>query len=167
MSGTNDSDQALRDQIVTLLRGRVAHMDLRQVVAAFPEEAMNTAPPHSTATAWHTLEHIRIALHDILQFTIDPEYESPAWPDNYWPAPEARTDPAGWERTLKSIEDDLTAMIELVQDPKNDLLAPLAHAEDYTILREALLVVDHNAYHLGELSTLRAVLDIRPDEGWW
>lgn len=161
------SDQALRAHLERLLQGRSAHMDLREVVAAFPEAAINHAPPNQSATAWHLLEHIRIAQHDILQFVRHPDYRSPPWPEGFWPEPGARTDAAGWEATLQAIERDLDAFLALVRDAATDLLAPLPHAPDYTVLREVLLVADHNAYHLGELTALRATLDIRPDSGWW
>jgi hypothetical protein len=161
------SDTKLRDHLVTALEGRVAHMDLREVVAGFPKEAMNTPPPNSTATAWHLLEHIRFAQRDILDFMSDPGYEEPAWPDDFWPGPDERTNRAGWERTIGAIEKDLEELIDLIRDPNTDLLAPLAHAPGYTVMREALLIVDHTSYHLGELSMLRGVLDIRPASGWW
>ncbi len=53
---------------------------------------------------------------------------------------------------------DLTAMRALVNDPKTDLFARIPHGVGQTVLREALLVADHNAYHLGQLVFLRRAL---------
>ena len=101
---------------------------------------------------------MRIAQWDILKFSIDPDHVSPEFPDGYWPEGDAPPQPSDWDRSLESFRADLKAMIDLVLDPKTDLFAPIAHGQGQTILREALLVADHNAYHLGQLVTVRRLL---------
>jgi hypothetical protein len=157
------ADQALRKQLLDLLRGGGAHMGFDQAVADFPVAHINTRPPKVTYTFWHLLEHIRLAQWDILDYIRNPDYVWPTWPDDYWPAPDAQADPAAWEQTLHQFRDDLKALEAIVENPDTDLTAPLAHAPQHTTLREILLVADHNAYHLGEFAILRQVMGLWPD----
>lgn len=156
------ADTILRQQVLALLDGRNAHATLDDVVAGFPPEHFNTRPPNVPYSPWHLLEHIRIAQWDILEFTRDPNYKSPPWPEGYWPAPDAQADEAAWNNTLAAIRADMAALKAMVQDPARDLTAELPHAPGYTLLREALLVADHNAYHIGEFGILRQVMGTWP-----
>jgi hypothetical protein len=157
------ADQALRKQLLDLLRGGGAHMGFDQAVADFPVAHINTRPPNVAYTFWHLLEHIRLAQWDILDYIRNPAYVWPTWPDDYWPAPDAQADPAAWEQTLHQFRDDLKALEAIVENPDTDLTTPLAHAPQHTTLREILLVADHNAYHLGEFAILRQVMGLWPD----
>jgi hypothetical protein len=152
------ADSVLREQLLALLRGGNAHLTFDQAVADFPLDQINTRPPNVPYTPWHLLEHIRIAQWDILEFTRDPKHVSPPWPKGYWPAPDAQADQAQWEKTLNDFRADLHALEEMVQDPNTDFFSDLPHAKGYTVLREVLLVADHNAHHLGEFAILRAVM---------
>jgi len=154
-----DSDTPVRDQLRELLEGGNAHMTLDEAVANFPREHMNTKPPNVTYTPWHLLEHIRLAQWDILEFIRNPQYVSPPWPEGYWPAAEAQADEAAWEKTLASFRADLQSLEEIVADPAVNLYTPIPHANGQNILREILVVADHNAYHLGEFAALRQVME--------
>lgn len=158
-----DKDQSLREHLLYLLRGGGAHIDFESAVADFPADLINERADGVPYTPWHLLEHVRIAQWDILEFTRDASHVSPKWPEGYWPAPSATADAGAWARTVESLRADLEAMAGLVEDPASDLYARLAHGEGQTLLREALLVADHNAYHLGALVTLRRVLEARRD----
>jgi hypothetical protein len=153
------SDQVVRDQLVALLRGGQAHMTFDEALAAFPIAQINTTPPHVPYTPWHLLEHLRIAQWDILEFIRNPAHVSPPWPEGYWPPREARADAAAWAGTIAAFQADLQSLQDLVRDPATDLYAPLPHAPEYTILREILVVADHNAYHVGEFAILRQVME--------
>jgi hypothetical protein len=139
-------------------------MTFGEAVAQFPREHMNTYPPGVPYTPWHLLEHLRIAQWDILEFMRNPAYVSPDWPQGYWPSREAQTDEAGWKRTVTSFRADLQALQNLVADPATDLMKQLPHGTGQTILREILLVADHNAYHIGEFAILRQVMQTWPME---
>ena len=156
------SDQVLRDQLVAFLRGRQAHLTYDQAVADFPMDQINQRPPNVPYTPWHLLEHLRITQWDILEFIRNPDHVSPPWPVGYWPAQSQVTDEAGWQKTIQAFKADLVALEQLVQEPATDLVADLPHASGYTILREILLVVDHNAYHIGEFAILRQVMGTWP-----
>ena len=109
--------------------------------------------PH---TPWQLLEHMRIAQWDILDFCRNPQYESRAWPEDYWPknaAPRA----GEWEKSVRRFRADLAALRKLVS--QTDLHAPIPWGAGQTILREALLVADHNSYHLGQLVLVRKALN--------
>ena len=153
------ADQVVREQLLFLLRGGNAHMSFDQAVADFPIERINSLPPNVSYTPWHLLEHIRIAQWDILEFTRDPDHVSPRWPEGYWPSPDEQADEVKWETTISDFRADLRALQDMVEDSSTDLYAPLGHATDYTVLREILLVADHNAYHIGEFAVLRQVMD--------
>jgi hypothetical protein len=128
-------------------------------VARFPMEAINSSPPGSDYTPWRLLEHMRIAQWDILEFVRNPQYVSPPWPAGYWPAMEEMADPQKWEQTLQSLRADRRDMQALVENPETDLLADLPHAPGYSILREVLVLADHNAYHMGEFAMMREVMN--------
>lgn len=152
-------DRLVRQQLLALLRGGHAHMDYDSMIADFPLDKINTRPPNVPYTAWHLLEHLRITQWDILEFIRNAEHESPDWPRGYWPSPGTTADEGQWKTTVADFKRDLQDLIALVEDPETDLYAELPHAEGYTILRELLLVADHNAYHIGEFAILRQVMD--------
>lgn len=152
-------DQILRRHLVNLLQGRGAHMPFDDAVADFPPDMINTCPPNVTYTPWHLVEHLRLAQWDILEYVRNPRHESPPWPEGYWPAPDAQADAAAWNASLDAFRRDLRDMQAIVEDPATDLFAPIPHGYDgHTILREALILADHNAYHVGELAILRQVM---------
>jgi hypothetical protein len=153
------SDKALRNHVISLLNGRNAHMTFDDAVANFPAAHINTRPPNVSYTFWHLIEHLRITQWDILEYSRDPKHVSPNWPVGYWPPTDAQADSAQWDETIRRFRADLAAMKTIVADPKTDLFAPIPHGYDgHTILREALLIADHNAYHIGELGILRQVV---------
>ncbi len=152
-------NEVLREQLLALLRGGNAHLGFDKAIANFPMAHINTKPPNVSYTPWHLLEHIRLAQWDILEFVRDPQHVSPAWPQGYWPAPDAPADETRWQQTIAEFKADLQAIKDLVQDPHTDFFGPIPHAPDYTIFREVLLVADHNAYHIGEFAILRQVME--------
>ena len=153
-----NTDDATREQVLALLRGGNAHMTFDQAVAGFPMDRINERPPNVPYSPWHLLEHIRRTQRDILAFSTAPDYQEGTWPDDYWPDPETAAAPGDWDESLRLFRDDLEAMQALVADRRQDLHAPLPNGNGQTLLREALLVADHNAYHVGELAILRQVM---------
>jgi hypothetical protein len=151
-------DQALREHLLYLLRGGGAHADFDKAIEGLPANLRGSKPAGAPYTAWQLLEHMRISQWDILEFSINPDHVSPDWPSGYWPENEAPPDSAAWERSVKQFRADQQALQALVEDPGTDLFARIPHGEGQTVLREALLVADHNAYHLGELVLLRRLL---------
>lgn len=153
-----DPQSHLRKHLVELLRGGQAHVGFETAVAALPEPLRGVRPPGLPHSPWRLVEHMRIAQWDILEFSRNPAHVSPEFPAGYWPSGDAPPDSSAWERTLESFRADLNAMVSLVNDPTTDLLAPIAHGDGQTILREALLVADHNSYHVGQLVLVRRLL---------
>ncbi len=149
---------ALRQHLLDLLRGRNAHADFDAVAADFPSRLRGVKPPSAPYTAWQLLEHMRTAQWDILEFSRDAKHKSPPWPEGYWPKTEAPPNAASWNNSLRSFRADLKAMAKLVADKKTDLFAKIPHGSGQTILREALLIADHNSYHLGQMVLLRRLL---------
>jgi len=145
----------LRQEVAALLEGGNAHVTLEKGLHGVPLALLGKRAAGSAHTLWQLAEHIRIAQWDILEFSRDPSHASPSWPEGYWPATPAPPSASAWTRCRKSIREDLAAMVALVRDPARDLLAPLPHAPEKSLLREALLVADHNAYHLGQFVALR------------
>ncbi len=151
-----DPMQTLRDEVVKLLKGGGAHATFEQAVKELPEELRARKPEGAPHTAWELLEHLRIAQWDMLEFCRDPKHQSPKWPGGYWPASPAPPDASAWDHSVAAFRKDAASMSDLVSDPASDLMKPLAWGE--TLLREALQVADHNAYHIGELVFLRRLL---------
>ena len=152
----------LRAETIELLRGRGAHMPFDEAVRDFPDEAINVRPPNVPYTPWQLLEHLRRTQRDILDYIRDRAYVAPRWPEDYWPAPDAVTDRAGFEATVAAFRSDAAALEAIVLDPATDLLAPMPGTPGHSILREVRLVGDHNAYHIGEFAILRQVMGTWP-----
>jgi hypothetical protein len=151
-------DESLRQHLVELLTGASAHINFEGAIAGLPESLRGGKHPSVPPTPWRLVEHMRLAQWDILQFSIDPNHVSPEFPDGYWPKGDAPPDPLAWDRTVEAFRADLQQMVTLVQDPATDLYARIPHGDGQTILREALLIADHNAYHIGQLIVVRRLL---------
>ena len=149
---------ALRRHLLYLLGGGGAHVDFDSVISGWPAHLRGKKPQGLPHTAWQLLEHMRIAQWDILEFSRNPKHQSPDWPSGYWPATDSPPSQAAWSKSVLTFRADLKAMMSLVRNPRRDLFARIPNGEGQTILREALLVADHNAYHLGELVYLRRAL---------
>jgi hypothetical protein len=148
----------LRQHLANLLTKAEAHLDLASELKDFPRELRGRKPEGAPHTPWQLLEHIRIAQWDILEFSKNAKHKSPKWPEGYWPKTEAPPDDNAWDKSVKQVLADLKAMRNLVDDPKSDLFAKIPHGDGQTLLREALLMADHNAYHLGQLVMVRRIL---------
>ena len=160
MSNKEDSEHnaSLRKHVLSLLRGGNAHISFEDFVADFPVEACGRKISGLPYTAWQVLEHMRIAQWDILEFSRDASHKSPKFPKGYWPDPDEPGNAELWKNTVERFRDDLKQMVELVADQSVDLLAKIPHGKGQTILREALLSADHNAYHLGALLVMSRML---------
>ena len=148
----------VREQVLALLNSGNAHVTFDHVVKDFPAKVRGVKPPGAPHTAWQLLEHMRIAQWDILEFSRTAKHVSPAWPAGYWPRTEKPPNQEAWEKSIASFKRNLKAMEKLVADPKTDLYQKIPHGTGQNIFREALLVADHNAYHLGQLVLLRRLL---------
>lgn len=153
-----DKDSALRPQLIELLKGGNAHIGFQNVLEDFPAELRGKRPKDAPHSPWEELEHMRIALWDILEFSRDPDHKSPKWPEGYWPENPAPSDEKAWDRSVNGFCEDLHALCALVADEATDLFARIPHGTGQTVLREALVAADHNAYHLGQLVLLRRML---------
>jgi len=153
-----DDLEGLRRQLLERLDGGHAHPTFEAAIADLPPDLRGTKPPGLTHSPWRLLEHMRIAQRDILRFSIDPAHVSPEFPDGYWPEGDAPPDPSAWDRSVAAFRADFQQMKGLVADPKTDLFAPIPHGQGQTILREALLVADHNSYHIGQMIAVRRLL---------
>ena len=158
-----DETAELRKHVIYLLNEGGAHVTFDAAVARFPAAARGKKPKGAPHTAWQLVEHMRIAQWDILEFSRNAAHVSPEFPEGYWPKSEAPPTNGAWNESLRKFRADLEAIAALVSDPKTDLLARIPHGDGQTILREALLVADHNAYHLGQLVILRRLLGAWPE----
>jgi hypothetical protein len=152
------SDKALRKHVLYLLSGGGAHLSVEEVIADIPPRLRGVRLKGAPHTAWQLLEHMRIAQWDIVEFSRNPDHISPNFPDGYWPPAEAPPDRRSWGQSVARFRADLAAMRKLVGDPSVDLLKPIPHGDGQTVLREALLIADHNAYHLGQFVLLSRLL---------
>ncbi len=151
------NDHTLRDHLVEVLKGGSAHAPVEEMVLGFPKEFRASSPQGFTNTPWRLLEHIRLAQWDILEFSRNASHVSPKFPDGYWPESDVPPNDTAWEESVCVWQRELKEMIDLVSDPTTDLFTKIPHGTGQTILREALLVADHNAYHLGQLMTMKKV----------
>ena len=153
---SNDKD--LKKHLVNLLTGDSAHLNFEAVVKNTPADIRGKRPKGAEHSCWEILEHLRIAQWDILEFSRNPKHKSPDFPAGYWPASQAPPNDQAWKKSVDAFRSDLNAMADLVNHPSTDLFAKIPHGDGQTILREALVLADHNAYHLGQLVLLRRML---------
>jgi hypothetical protein len=152
------NDKALRQHLLKLLEGKGAHVDFETAVKKASVAVRAKRPKGAAHSPWEILEHMRIAQWDILEFSRDPKHVSPEWPTGYWPKSPAPPTKTAWNQAVRAFRSDHAAMCALLADASTDLYAPIPHGDGQTILREALLVADHNAYHLGTLVTTLQLL---------
>ncbi len=157
------NEKELRDFLRRTLSWHEAHVDWKKAVNGIPEKLRGSRPKGAEHSPWELLEHMRIATWDILEFSRGNNHKSPEWPAGYWPKKHAPESAAAWNRSVKELERDIEGMGELVADPKTDLLAPIPGGSGQNILREALLIADHNAYHVGQLVLVRRLLGCWPE----
>lgn len=154
----SQQDQHLRQNLEYLISGGGAHAKFEDVIRNFPAQLRGTKPEGLPHSAWMLLEHLRLAQWDILEFSRNAKHKSPKWPEGYWPKKDAPASDAAWTKSIDQFRADQNAMIALVADPKTDLFAKIPWGDGQTILREALLVADHNAYHVAQIVDVRRLL---------
>lgn len=152
-----DTDKALRKQLVSMLKGWEAHAQFEDAVSGLPAKLRGTKPDGFPHSPWMLLEHLRMAQRDILEFSRNAKHKSPKWPDEYW----AKTDSppsTAWDKSVTTFKQDAQAMQDLIASPSTDLFKEIPWGDGQTILREALLLADHNAYHIAQLVDVRRLL---------
>jgi hypothetical protein len=155
---TKDHEESLRQHLLELLGGGGAHAKFEDVVKDLPAKLRGAKPRNFPHSPWMLLEHLRLAQLDILEFSRNSKHVSPDWPSGYWPKTEAPPNAAAWNKSIEQFRTDLKALQKLVANPKTDLFAKIPWGDGQTILREALLVADHNAYHIAQLVDVRRML---------
>ena len=158
------ADENLREHLVYLLNGCGAHLTFDHAFADIPVDLRGAKPNGLTYTPWRLLEHLRICQRDILDFCRNPNYVELPFPEGYWPEGDGPESEEAWSESMNAFRDDLRAMVDLVNDPATDLFAKIPWGSGQTILREALLIADHNSYHLGQMVAVRTLLGAEPEE---
>jgi hypothetical protein len=158
MATQDPNSKQLREHLLYLLNGGGAHARFDDVIRSWPEELRGAKPNGLPHSAWMLLDHLRLAQSDILEFSRSSKHTSPEWPKGYWPKTEAPHNPVAWNKSVQQFRKDLKSMQALVANPKTDLYVRIPWGDGQTILREALLLADHNAYHLGQLVDVRRLL---------
>jgi len=153
------NEKSLRKHLLALLQGAQAHADFEAAIKDFPPSLRGKRPNGSPHSPWEILEHMRLAQWDILEFIRNPHHQSPEFPDGYWPAAAAPPNDKAWDKSVSAFRADQAALVALVANESTDLFVKLPQGDGQTILREALLVADHNAYHLGQFFLLRRSLE--------
>ena len=156
MTNQQTNDASLRNHLIKLLTGGEAHIFLDELLDGFPVDRCNETIDGLPYSAWQVLEHLRIAQWDIIEFARHAEYVSPDFPEGYWPKETGNKEL--WERTVAKIREDLREIVAMVSDSSNDLFARIPHGTGQTLLRQALLIADHNSYHLGALTLMKRLL---------
>jgi hypothetical protein len=153
-----ENDKGLRAHLLYLLKGGGAHAGFDAAIEGLAVAMRGKRPRGAAHSPWEILEHMRLAQSDIIEFSRDPKHVSPDWPAGYWPKTKTPPNSTAWNKSVKAFRADLEAMCRLVSLKSTDFYAPIPHGDGQTILREALLLADHNAYHLGEMVVVRRLL---------
>lgn len=155
------SDADLRKHLIALLEGGNAHITFQDAIKDFPVDRAGIRPEGSPHSAWELLEHLRLAQADIVLFSHDKDYVEQKWPDDYWPSSPAPKNAREWEASSDSVRKDLARFIGMLKDEQRNLFEPFPWGDGQTLLREALLIADHNSYHLGQLMLVRRMIEQR------
>ena len=157
---SQDPQAALRQHLLELLSGGHAHAKFEDAVKRLTPMLRGAKPASFPHSAWMILEHLRLAQRDILEFSRNRKHASPKWPEGYWPETQAPPNAVAWSKSVEQFQSDLNAMKELVKNPKTDLFRKIPWGDGQTVLREALLVADHNSYHIAQLVDVRRLLGV-------
>jgi DinB superfamily len=158
MAKDNES-HALRERLLSAMTGGESHIDFDSAVSDFPLDLAGAKPDGASHSAWELLEHLRIAQRDILEFSRDPaDYKELEWPDDYWPNSSSPPDKEAWNKSVEAFRSDRSELERMVSDPQRDLFKPFAHGSGQTLIREAIVLANHNSYHLGQLVFLKKML---------
>lgn len=155
------NDAVLRAHLARLLDWRDAHADFDRAIGGMPADLRGRQPEGLPYSPWQILEHLRLTQRDILEFCTNADYEEPSWPADYWPHGMVPPSDDAWERSVNGFRADREALERIAAEA--DLFAAIEHGNGQTILRELLLVADHNAYHLGQLVVVRRLLGAWPE----
>lgn len=153
------NDKVLRQHLLNLLKGGNAHMTLEDAIKNYPVSEINNIFPNGEYSSWHLLEHIRRTQNDILEFITSSSYQEKKWPSDYWPARTKKANEKDWNKTIELFKKDIKALEAIISNPKIDLYSIIPWGDEQTILREILLTADHSAYHIGEFSIMRQVMN--------
>jgi hypothetical protein len=157
--GTLSADANLRKHLIALLEGGNAHITFNDAVKEFPVEIAGVRPQGSPHSAWELLEHLRLAQADIVEFSASKDYVEKNWPRDYWPASPGPKGKREWNASVSAVRKDLETFLDILKDAGRDLFEPFPWGDGQTLLREALLIADHNSYHLGQLMLVRRMLE--------
>lgn len=148
--------EALKKHLVAALRGGLAYDTFDNIVGEFEPAHRGIVPDGAERSAWQILEHMRLCLRDILDYSQndDGRYREMDWPEEYWPK-NAEPQEGAWEKTVGQYVIDMRELELLVMDPERDLFTPFPWAKEHTLLREVLIATDHQAHHLGQLIELK------------
>lgn len=152
------SSKSIRHLLLEQLNGRNAHVDFEQAIDGLSFEEAGLPVEGLPHTVWQLIEHIRLGQDDIIEFCKNPAYEAIDWPDDYWPASDKPTDKEELAASIRAVKEGIQEMREMIQNPENDLQETFPHGNGQTLFREAMLIVDHNAYHIGQIVQIRRLL---------
>ncbi len=157
-----DAENEAREHLVKLIDGHQAYLPFEKAVEGIHYGLRGIIPEKLTYSIWHLVEHIRIAQHDILEYSKDPHFQSPSWPDGYWPESKSPANEEEWQNAIKAFLEDRDEMRSLIKNPLNGLFEPFSNGTGHTLFRQAILVAEHNAYHTGQILVIRRLLGIWP-----
>ncbi len=152
------SRKSVRELLLEQLNGKNAHVDFTQAVQGITWQQAGIKAEGVPHTIWQLVEHIRISQDDIIEFCINERYEEIDWPDDYWPESHKPADKEEWENSKSAVQEGIDRMKEMISNPELDLLEPFPHGGGQTLFREAMLIIDHGAYHIGQIIQIRRIL---------
>ncbi len=153
-----DKNNLLRKELISYLERPHTHALLNDAIKNFPEKLINKKPPNIPYSFWQMLEHIRISQWDMIDFIQNPNYKELQWPKEYWPDENEKATKKMWDDCVKKFENDIITLRKIIENPETDLFAPIPHGTGQTIFREALQVIDHASYHMGQLIVMRRMV---------
>ena len=148
----------LRKQLSKSLKGGQAFVPIAKAISNVKPELRNVRPNEKLHSVWEELEHLRIAQEDIINYMLDANWKSPKWPDDYWPESNDNLSDDEWQKSYNNFLDGINKAIEIVNDDGIDLLSIIPHTESHTYFREILVLIEHNAYHIGKIVDIRKAL---------
>lgn len=158
------SEEQLRKSVAGLLRQSHAHIGVDRALADLDSGLVGLSVDGFKHTIWEQVEHLRLAAEDLVSYCVDSDYKELGWPEGYWPRSKSPDSAEQWIRSVRLLQDANETMARLVENDEHDLFsrAPTSDKDHHHTLRAALILLDHNGYHSGQIVALRIALGAWP-----
>jgi len=138
--------------------GGEAFLPITKILEETPYRKVGIRPAGLPYSIYELLYHIHFTQRDILEYLSDSDYAEPKWPLEYWPKKKSPDNEQEWRLLIRNYLSQRKRATEFIEH-STDVTASLVRNPFHTELREILLIIEHTAYHTGQLMVLARLLN--------